>query len=453
MSTEDRSNAVPCPFCEKPIDAFGDRGWRCPCCGLETDDWDPFRNCSRCRFSPHFTRCPSCTEEFEIHLLLMHETAPDGTPLKPDRRPDLPLEHSLKLSDLSLKVRFGSKDEPEAAPLLQAFVDHFESLSIGFPNRPSTLVFHTVQRHDEDLWLHGWLYMKAGTGDDPIVGQVSLHGEIDSERSAGKPLVLRHAEVAQVDVLPIVGRMIAQRTGSGEDRKTLIQLKTVEPFSASYIDVEKAGAIMRHFGRESFDFPSQPESLFIYEVRNRLPERSWAKGLLLDCSVDDVQTGAAGSNLPPHVVGRALLECGGDIQGTRLVAEACDPPSEAELEELMNHALRGERESGDDGRSAPPRTGSGGSGPQAKSGACPFVIATRGHDELLPGVEALRSFRDRHLGRSARGGLLLRLYERLAPAAAAMVGASELWAGVTRTLVLRPAKVRAARVGGAPRTR
>lgn len=94
-----------------------------------------------------------------------------------------------------------------------------------------------------------------------------------------------------------------------------ISLRSVEPISMPHIDRDDAMDFLKHFGRETFEFPVQPGCVFLHTLKNAYPRHSFAEGWLLSLMGEKLFALGNGGNdvaeLQEYILGSLYLEVGG----------------------------------------------------------------------------------------------------------------------------------------------
>ena len=110
-----------------------------------------------------------------------------------------------------------------------------------------------------------------------------------------------------------------EKTSVGRSASRQILLRSVEPVSMPDIPRQEAMDFLRHFGDETFDFPTQPGCVLLGSLDNKYPQHSSASGWLLSLTGDQFAAILGQvtdtEELKPYILGTLHFEVGGELEG------------------------------------------------------------------------------------------------------------------------------------------
>jgi len=105
-----------------------------------------------------------------------------------------------------------------------------------------------------------------------------------------------------------------------------ISLSTVEPISMPHIPREEAMDFLRHFGRETFEFPVRPGCVLLHTLKSAYPRHSFAEGWLISLTGDQLYAVldrvTSAEVLQEYIIGTLYFEIGGRSKEPKVLAEA-----------------------------------------------------------------------------------------------------------------------------------
>lgn len=103
-----------------------------------------------------------------------------------------------------------------------------------------------------------------------------------------------------------------------------IALRSIEPISMPHIPRDEAMTLLRHFGKETFEFSVQPGCVLFHTLKYAYPRHSFAEGWLLPFTGDELYAflsqAASTEELQEYIIGTLYLEVGGTVKAPRVDA-------------------------------------------------------------------------------------------------------------------------------------